>query len=81
MTKDADNLSKLDAYLRIAVAERRPDSLRVMIRLGEKIGAGERVRAVLQERNRGVDQVLQGGESWSPPSPQETSSTWWRAPT
>jgi hypothetical protein len=61
MTMPASGLTKLDAFLKQAVAARRTGLLRVMVKLAERDGAESRVRALLTRRNRPVDKVLMDG--------------------
>jgi len=61
MSTNSQTTAKLDAYLQKALAEKRPDLLRVMVRIAQRDGADARVRALLTERGRSVVSVLSGG--------------------
>jgi hypothetical protein len=61
MTTPTNGLTKLDAFLKQAVTERRVGLLRVMVRLSGRDGAESRVRSLLTRRNRSVDRLLMGG--------------------
>jgi hypothetical protein len=53
--------AKLDAYLKQAFDDRRPDLLRVMLRLAGREGADARLRELLAKLELKVERTMSGG--------------------
>ena len=56
-----ESRKKLDAFLKQAVQDQRPDSLKVMVRLATRDGANARVIELLTTLGLKVERTLSGG--------------------
>jgi hypothetical protein len=61
-TMPDERLKKLDAYLKRAVEDQRPDLLKVMVRLAKHDGAEVRVRELLTKMALKVDRTISDGQ-------------------